>query len=103
MVASHPFVTCTVLDPQMKRIAEYVHVRALASAAHPQQTTLLKLTLCPLNARQASQLGQPLCSSCSRMQQRTTLRRRMTSIIISQRQSTALRLRTLYSGGVARK
>jgi len=69
MVASHPFVTCTVLDPQMKRIAAYVHVRALASAAHPQQTTLLKLTLCPLNARQASQLGRPLCSSCSRMQQ----------------------------------
>ena len=36
-VASHPFVTGAVLDPQLKRIAEYVHVCALAGAAGPQQ------------------------------------------------------------------
>ena len=30
-IASHPFVTCAVLDPQLKRIAEYAHVRALTS------------------------------------------------------------------------
>jgi len=36
-VASHPFITCAVLDPQMKRIAEYAHVRALTGAAPPQQ------------------------------------------------------------------
>ena len=96
-VASHPFVTCPVLDPQMKRIAEYVHIRALAGTARPQQPSL-KLTLCLLNARQASQLSRLLCSSCSRMPQQTTLRQRITSIIISRRQSTALRLRTFYSG-----
>jgi len=35
--ASHPFITCAVLDLQLKRIAEYAHVRALAGAAPPQQ------------------------------------------------------------------
>jgi len=36
-VSSHPFVTCAVLDMQLKRIAEYAHVRALTGAARPQQ------------------------------------------------------------------
>jgi len=37
-VASHPFVTGAVLDPQLKRIAEYVHVCALAGAARRPTT-----------------------------------------------------------------
>jgi len=36
-IASHPFNTCAVLDPQLKRIAEYAHVCALTGAAPPQQ------------------------------------------------------------------
>jgi len=61
--ASHPFVTCAVLDLLMKRIAKYAHLRALTHSSRPQTTSLM-LTLCPLNARQASQLCRPLCSSC---------------------------------------
>ena len=39
-LASHPFITCAVLDPQLKRIAEYAHVCALTGAAPPQQPSL---------------------------------------------------------------
>jgi len=36
MIASHPFVSCAVIDLQVKRITEYARVLALTSAARPQ-------------------------------------------------------------------
>ena len=59
-----------------------------ALLAHNSHHWMTSLKLRSLNARQASQLGQLHCSTCSGVPQRTTLHRRTTSIIISCRQST---------------
>jgi len=101
MIASHPFVRCAVIDLQVKRITDYAHVLALTSAARPQQPSPDDVTEAdpPPAECQTGESTRLLCSSCSGVPQRTTPRWRMTSIIISWHQLTALRLRTFYSGG----
>jgi len=92
MIASHPFVRCAVIDLQVKRITEYAHVLALTSAARPQQPSPDDVTEAdpPPAECQTGESTRLLCSSCSGVPQRTTPRWRMTSIIISRHQSTAL-------------
>jgi len=79
-----PCWTCSWRESPSTRT--FVPSLALLPHNSRHRTTSLKLTHRPLNARQASQLGRSLCSSCSRVPQRRTLHRRMTSIINSRRQ-----------------
>jgi len=44
-----------MLGPQMKRIAKYAHIRALASTACPQQPSLDDIAEAPLAKRQTGE------------------------------------------------